>query len=209
VGWSVPELASGAPSMQIELLPGVQKKPFTFHRMPVRCFATYRSGTVEKLLGTETAHGKLVQVFKGGDDAGTPFVGVIETRWFIMKDPIHWKYLSKIVLTGRGTFFVGVLRNYEAGIRKSLAITLEGSEAIWDEPGDVWDDEQWGPSLVLQTSRLRPDMYGTAFKFRFTDASTEEGTQQIDIGDVDYAIVKGNWALYGAVLEGVTMGTDL
>jgi hypothetical protein len=210
IGWTVPELGTGVPSLQIELLPGSQKRPFTFHRMPVRCFATLRYGTTETLLGGKVDSDNLVQVFKGGTDDGTPFVGVIETKWFDLQNALKYKYLRRIILEGRGNFFVGVQRNYETGIKKTIRIDLSNIQSVWNDPaGDVWNDENWGPEVVLETIPLHPDIYGRAFKFRFSDQQDIEGLQSVDIGDIDYQLVKGNWALYGGILHGVTMGTDL
>ena len=209
IGWTVPELATGVPSLQIELLPRSQKLPYTFHRMPVRCFATLRHGTEIKLLGGKVGGPGLVEVFNGGDDDGVPFIGVIETRWFDLGNPRLHKYLRRMILQGRGKFYVSILRNFEAGLKKTIAIDLSDIQSVWDAPGDVWGDEKWGPEVVLETIPLHPDVYGRAFKFRFSDSEHTEGLSTIDIGDIDYHLVKGNWALYGAVMHAVMMGSDL
>ena len=209
IGWSVPEFGTGTTSLQIELLPRSQKRPFTFHRMSVRCFTTLRHGTEERLLGGKAGGSNLVEVFKGGDDDGTPFIGVIETRWFDMRNGFLHKYLRRMVLNGRGKFYVGVLRNYEVGIKKTISIDLSRVGAVWDEVGDVWGDETWGPNVALETIPLHPDVYGKSFKFRFSDVEIVEGLQTIDVGDVDYQLTKGSWALYGGILQGILMGSDL
>jgi hypothetical protein len=209
IGWTVPEFGTGTTSLQIELLPRSQKRPYTFHRMPVRCFTTLRQGTTERLLGGKAAGRNVVDVFKGGDDDGVPFVGVIETKWFDLDNAFLFKYLRRMILNGRGLFYVGVLRNYEVAIRKTIAIDLVGSAAVWDGVGDVWGDETWGPHVALETIPLHPDVYGRSFKFRFSDSQTLEGLQAMDVGDVDYQLVKGSWALYGGVVQGIMMGSDL
>lgn len=209
IGWTVAEAGSSVPTMQIEMLPRSEKKPFTFHRAPWGCFATLRYGATELLLAGKSTGSKLLRCFDGGDDDGVAFSGVVETKWFDLEDPLLWKYLRRLILLGRGEFFVSVLRNYELGIKKTIPIDLSETEEIWNGVGDVWNDGVWGPTVALQSIKLHPDVYGRQFKFRFSDSSTSTGTQTIDVGDRDYKLVRGEWAIYGGVMHGVIVGSDL
>jgi hypothetical protein len=169
IGWTVPEAGSGAPTLQVELLPRGEKKPFTFHRMPIRAFTTLRFGATEVLLGAGTAATKLYSCFQGADDDGTAYSAVIETKWFTFDDPLTVKYLRRILLLGRGTFHMDILTDFETAIKKSRSLDLSQFQSLWNEVSDVWGDENWGPSATLSSTPIHPDVYGRAFSFRFSD----------------------------------------
>jgi hypothetical protein len=209
IGWTVPEAGSGVPTLQIEMLPRGEKKPFTFHRMNIGSFATLRTGQVEQLLGGGTIANKLYSCFDGPDDDGTPYSAVIETKWFTFGDTLVVKYLRRLLLTGRGTFFMDILTDYESAIKKSRALDLSQFQGLWNEVGDKWGDENWGPAATLSSTPIHPDLYGRAFSFRFSDAAAGVQAQSIDVGDVDYQIQRGTWSLYSGLMEVVGMGTDL
>lgn len=209
IGWTMSDLQVGGYKLQIEMLPGSDKHPFTFHRMPMRCFATYQTGSVEQLIGGMYGATKLVQVFSGPDDNGVTFSGVIETKWFDCGDPYAFKYLRRMILTARGTFFVEVFGDFNTGVKKVMTVAITAATGVWNDVGDVWGNENWGGTGVLEVARLHPDEYARHFKFRFSDQISQDGLQVIDVGDVDYQLKKGQWALLGGLMHTVGMGTDL
>ncbi len=209
IGWSVPEAGSGTPTLQIELLPRGEKKPFTFHRMPIKCLSTLRTAQVEILIGAGTLHNNIYKCFEGPDDAGVPFSAVIETKWFNFDDPLTVKYLRRLLLLGRGVFFMDILTDYESSIKVSRSLSLAQFGPVWNGVGDVWNDENWGPAAVLSSTPLHPDVYGRAFSFRFSDTVAGVVAQAMDVGDIDYQIQRGTWSLFSAEMEVVAMGTDL
>ena len=209
IGWAVPEAGAGLPTLQIELLPRGEKKPFTFHRVNVGCFATLRTAQIERLLAGGTVANKLYGTFEGPDDDGAVYPGVIETKWFSLDDTLVVKYLRRIILTGRGTFYMGILTDYESEIKTSRLLDLSEFQSVWNGVGDVWGDEKWGPAATLSSTPIHPDIYGRAFSFRFSDVASGVQAQAIDVADVDYQIQRGSWSLYSGLMEVIGMGTDL
>lgn len=209
IGWSVSDVQVGGFKLQIEMLPGVEKHPFTFHRMPVRCFGTFRSGSVEKLLGGKSGGTKLVECFLGVDDDGVAFSGVIDTKWFDLQDAFHFKYLRRMILTASGQFFMNIYKDFTTTVQKTRAVSVTTDMPKWGEPGDTWGDENWGGSSILDVVRLHPDVYGRVFRFRFSDSVSNDGIRVVDVGDVDYQLRRGQWSLLGGIMHSVGMGTDL
>jgi hypothetical protein len=134
---------------------------------------------------------------------------VIETKWFSFDDPLTVKYLRRLLLLGRGVFFMDILTDYEVAIKKSRSLDLAQFGPIWNGVGDVWNDENWGPAAVLASTPIHPDIYGRAFSFRFSDEASGVVAQSIDVGDIDYQIQRGTWSLFSGEMEVVGMGTDL
>src|SRR5262245_54107484 len=209
IGWTVSDNQVGDFNLQIEMLPGSEKRPFTFHRMPVRCFATYRTGSIEKLIGGKSGGTKLVECFSGATDDGTAFGGVIETKWFDLQNPFNFKYLRRLVLTASGQFYMNIYKDFTAVVQKTRSVSVTTDVPKWGEPGDVWDDENWGGSSILDVVRLHPDVYGRYFKFRFSDEVSDQGIRVVDVGDIDYQLTRGQWSLLGCIMHSVQMGTDL
>jgi len=212
IGWSVVEANRSLPSLQIEYYPHLEKKPFVFHRMPAQCFTTVRKGTTEKLYYGKTSGNKLLEANNGGDDDGTAFAGIIETRWFDMGQSLHTKYFRTLRLTGRGKLFVGFLRNYSSSVSRSLSIELSSSSALWSDgtnPLDKWDDELWGPTTVLESRSVHPDVYGRAISLRLSDAEIVEGSRELVIADTTYNLVAGEWSIFGLAILAMRMGRNL
>lgn len=207
IGWTVPESGENLPSLQIELLPRGEKRPFSFHRMAVGGFATLRVSQTELLLGAGTTS-KLYSCFDGGDDDGVAFAGVIDTKWFDGGDIMIRKYLRRLILTGQGKFTMSIFTDYKDDLKKVIDLDLASFSAIWNDVGDVWNDENWPSLATLESTPLHPDVYGRAFKFRFSDLETGESAQSVDVGDKDYSIPRGQWGLVGGTMHIIQMGTD-
>lgn len=211
IGWTIPEVNGSEPSVQIEYYPRLEKKPMSFHRMPMRCATTVRKGVAENLFYGKTTGNKALEAFRGGTDDGTAFKGVLECAWFDLGNPIRSKYLRQVHLIGRGKFLVGIKRNFENAVSKTFVIDLSSTQEIWDGPGDVWDGpgDVWGPASVIQTERIHPDLYAQWISFRFEDAEITEGTKTFDVGDQDYLLTAGEWGIYGFLVHGTLMGENL
>ena len=209
IGWTVPEVDQTVPTLQIEYYPRLPKRPFGFHRMPARCFTSVRHGTHDHLFYGKTTANKLLEAFTGGTDDGATFSGVIETRWFEWGLPLNTKYLRRARIIGRGRFFVSFFRNFGTGVLSTRTIDLTGDEILWDEAGDLWDDENWGPGAILKEIEIHPDVYGRYISFRIHDTETVERSRTVDVADVDVSIPAGEWALYGLTAHAVVMGEGL
>lgn len=209
VGWTLVEKTQTVPTLQVEFYPLLPKTPFTFHRMPARCFAVVRRSDEERLFYGKTTANKVLEGFKGGTEDGTAFVGAVEGGWLDLGNPTHRKYLRMLQVVGRGKFFIGVKKDFSTGVAKTITVDLTETTELWNEAGDLWDDGIWGPAELLKIDQVHPDVYARWVSLRFHDGESSEGSRPFDVGDVEYITQAGQYAVFEAALHGVLMGDRL
>ena len=207
VGWSLPEVSELAPTLQVEYYPRLERKPWAFHRMPARCFARWRKAEDDIVVFGDTGDNSLDQAFASvGQDNGTTFNGIIELGFLDMQNPLTHKYLKRLRVLARGKFLVGVKRDFENAVIKTYSIDLTGDTDLWD-PADTWDAaDLWGPTAWIKEQLVNVDHHGRFFSLRFSDAETTTGTKPFDVGDREYLLTRGQWAVFGTIFEGEMLG---
>jgi hypothetical protein len=214
VGWALPEAGSAVPSLQLEYYPrlaGVTPfgnrgtGPFVFHRIPAGVFVRVRYGAQEKLFGDKVGANKFLWLFSdSGTDDGATFQGIAETSAFDLGSPIFTKYIRRVRLLGRGKFIMQLKRNFQTGVYKTYPVDLTASGDLWGG-GDVWGGT-WGPDSIIKELAIDTDVFGRFFQLRFIDAETLAGSKVVHVGSQDYSLPAGEWAIYGAILEGSQLG---
>jgi hypothetical protein len=209
LGWSVVELGESVPTLQIECYPGLPDRPFAFHRGPWQNFATWRTGSTEKLLAGSTKSNKVFEAFGDtGTDDGTAFAGVAESAPINLRKPDIQKYLSNLSVVGRGKVNVSFKKNYRDALVKSIPLTLGGFDS--DNWGDEnWGAGSWGPSNTYAETIVRPDFYFENVVLEFRDLETDVGSDRVSLADRTYLLGEGRrgaWAVHKADLRCVEMG---
>jgi hypothetical protein len=212
VGWAVPEAGSLVPTMQIEFAPKLADQgtenvgPFYFHRMPAKCFTTYRSGATERLFAAHNGANKFLQAFAAiGQDDGVTFGGIVETRAFEFNTLTQSKYIRRIDVLGRGKFNILVKKDFEVPIVKTATVDFSGATDTWSL-GDAWGVGTWGPNSVIKTKMVNTDIYGRIFTLQIVDAESGVGSVPLPVGSQDYAVTAGEWGIYGIELNGQLLG---
>jgi hypothetical protein len=214
VGWAVPEAGSTYPTMQVEFAPllaavGGGNGPFYFHRMPARAFCTYRAGATERLFAGSNSANKMYQAFAAvGQDDGVTFSGLLETKTFDFNAVPQTKYLRRIGVLGRGKFNILIKKNYEAPVVATDTVDLTTSADLWSM-ADFWGTGTWGPGSIIKGKAVNYDLYGRNYALQFTDSETSIGTVPTPVGSIDRVVTAGEWAIYGAELEGQMLGVRI
>lgn len=214
VGWSFVEAGRSQHSIQIEFYPQMEKQPWTFHRIPAACMTLVRRGNVELFFFGKSTQDKFMQAGSSGTDDGEKFIGVVEPGWFDMGDALRVKYMRQMWVIGRGKFFCSIKRDFELGIRKSKFLDFGAGQDRWGPDGiDIWggpgSSETWGPAAFYGIQDFHPDVYGRYLSLRFSDDHTDVGAKQVDVGDVDYILGTGQWAVYGGTIHAILMGVNM
>ena len=215
-GWAIPEPGSTIPSVIIEYYPrfgpiyqisgNIGPGPWVFQRMPAGCFATYRSGTVERLFGGHTSANKVLWVFAPvGQDDGVTFNTTVETGAYDLGEPINWKSLRRILVTGRGKFYFQLKRNYQSAIYKTFLVDMTGSSDNWNN-GNWGAPHTWGPDSYIKEKIINPDAYGRSFSIVITDSEPAAGTLIIPVGSKEVSIPAGEWGILQIDMEGFLLG---
>jgi len=217
VGFVVPESGETRNSLVIEYYPklaGVTQTgtrsigPFTFHRMPVQCFARWRYGSYDRLYAAHNQAAKMLECFAPvGTDDGVPFQAMLQTAWFDFGNPTHTKYLREMRFLCGGRFDVLIFRDFEEGIYRNLNVDARGIQDDWDI-SEVWGEDDWGKEdPVRDILRTNIDAYARWFSFRFQDSfETDTNFQTFWIGSRDRDLAVGEWAIYGVVAEASVLG---
>jgi hypothetical protein len=209
IGWTIPEAGQQVPTIQVAYYPGLPEKPFCFHRGPWKNFATWRSGTVEKLIAGSTVSNKLLEAMgKTGTDDGVPFQGVVESAPINLNRVDIIKYLAHVSLVGRGKMNVSFKRNYEDVRYRLMSANLgQVLPDTWND--EDWNEGIWGPRSTYNEDILHPDMYFENVVVELRDNETSEGIDRIQVGDEFYLLGEGRqgaWAVHKIDLRCVEMG---
>lgn len=215
VCWALPEAGQVVPSMQIEYYPrlaGVTAfgnrgtGPWMFHRIPCGTFTLWRMGAVESLFGGSVNSNKVLHVYAPvGTDDGQSFKALLETTAYEFGEPVRHKYIRYLRLLGRGIFELQVKRDYHTAIYKVFPIDLSSKVDLWND--ERYNEETWGPDSVFKDKRIMPDFYARQLSLIFTDARTDSGRRQYEVGSKEYTVTDGEWAIYGIVMEGAVVGS--
>ena len=216
IGWSIPEVGSSTPTVQLEYYPRLgalspylgtrMLGPFVFHRFPCQCTARWRYGTQDLLFTATPLANKLLQAFAAiGTDDGAAFTATLETGALSFGNPDPTKYLRRCRVVGRGQFQVQFKRNFSPAAAKTVPIDLTSSQDLWSI-GHVWNTGAWGPDATLKEIMIHPDVYAKFFQIRFTDSSTQVGRKILPVGNVRYSLDAGEWGVYLLVLDGHVLG---
>jgi hypothetical protein len=210
VGWTLPEAGSSITTFQIEFSPKLPKAPWTTHRMPVRCFAVWRSGGTVILTAGSNNSNRVLQVFDttAGDDDGTVFACQATTGWFALDLEDLIKYLRRIGIVARGSLYVALRKDFEYATAKLHAIdATAGGTDLWTT-SDNWNEGVWGPVGSLADLTINTDLYFREIAVSFRDlGSSGAGAQPpIDIAGKSYTLGGGRWAVHEIQLHGMVMG---
>jgi hypothetical protein len=211
----LPEIGSVRPTIQLEYYPRLVGRgrgdsgphgPFVIHRMPVSAFTRVRYGTSERLFGSHNNANKLLHCFGGvGTDDGIAFTAIMETGPIDFGAPTRTKYIRRIRILGRGVPVLQIKRNFEAGIYRSFALDMDSEEDMW-LLAEEWGEGTWGPEAVFAEDRIHPDAYGRFFQIRVTDSSSDTGRTLLPVGSQEYALVAGDWGIYGLYFDATMLG---
>jgi hypothetical protein len=216
-GWAIPEAGSSIPTIVIEYYPrlgpiyqisgNIGPGPWTFQRLPATCFATYRSGGVERVLGGNANGNSMLWVYGSvGTDDGQLFTSTVETGAYNLGDPINWKYLRRVKLIGRGKFYFQLKRNFQTALYKTYLIDLTGSSDNWGTSN--WNDpgKTWGPDSYLKELIQNLDAFGRVFTIVLTDSETTTGFLNIPVGSKNTEVPAGEWQFLECVMDGDQLG---
>lgn len=213
-GWSLFRSGATYPDFVIEFYPTFPRRPWTFHRMPARCWVTWRDAG-ERLFFGRAATNNLAEAFAYGAwyDFDVFFQGMVETLWDDLGDPINRKYLRKCRLWGEGHIHVQVRKDRRDPVSRPMVAELQLREQpTWNEAGDLWDslNDVWGASGSVGTDTVWPDIYGRQFSIMLFDLddeppAVEHPTGLRRIADLEYIHPHG-WSLFQLTLECVQMG---
>jgi len=211
IGWALPEVGQVLPTFQLEYYPRLIPKagqfgPFMFQRMPASVFVKVRSASSERLYAAHNNSNEFLWLFStSGTDAGVTFQSLMETGMIDLGARDRTKYIRRIRILGRGKFQLQVLRNFETGSYRTFNVDLTaGSADVWGG-GDTWGGT-WGPASIILEKLVNTDLYGRYFAFRFLDAEVGVGSQPLSVGSKDYVLTAGEWAAYGALVDGEVLG---
>lgn len=217
VGWALPEAGSNTPTMVLEYYPrlgpiyqisgNIGPGPWTIHRMPVGTFTTVRTGTTEGLFGGHPTQNKFMKCFDStGLDDGQPFAGTAESAPMNIQSPILTKYLRRMHVVGVGSMIIQLKRNYRQGVYKTVPVNFGNSQAIWNEPGDLWNDSLWGPDPIIKEHIFDLDAYFQVVSLFITDTDTNTGLNLLPVGTKDVSLTAGSWALYQVTFDAFLLG---
>jgi len=212
VGWTLVRQGNTYPDFQIEYYPQYPRRPWTFHRMPARTFATVRD-TSERLFFAMMGPNdpRLYEAFQLGTllDDGQAYSGMIETIWSDFNDPLNRKYLRAIRMWGDGKIHIQVKRDRRDALGQLMTADLVPPDPKWNEAGDKWSiTDVWGTLGTIGTDIVYPDLYGRTFMVRFYDLPDAAGpvpNPRRGVADLSYAHPRG-WSLIECTLEAVQMG---
>jgi hypothetical protein len=214
VGWSLVRSGLNDPDFQIEYYPNYPRRPWTFHRMPARCWVTWRDAD-ERLFFGKVGYPSLMEAFSLGinKDEGVDFRGLIETPWNNFGDPTNRKYLRAIRIWGEGHVHMQVRRDRRDPVGKMMAAELNPANPLWGEgPSDIWNrpGDVWGSLGSIGTDMVYPDLYGREFSLLLFDLSDEPTSVEVPnatrrVGTLTYGYPHG-WSVHQLVFEAVQMG---
>jgi hypothetical protein len=204
VGWAVPEAGQTYPNFQVEYYPRLEKKPFTFHRMPGKFFVTVRKGNSLHLYFAHNSAAKLMEAGIGGLDDGVIFSGMVEIGWYDFGMPINAKYVRSCRISGRGKFEMHWRRNFLSATAATRPVDLTGASSAWGT--GLWGQGVWGPDSIVKTDVTQPDVYGYWFLIRFVDAESVAGSRPVDLAGAEYSVIAGQYGIYAVVIEGYMLG---
>jgi hypothetical protein len=183
--------------------------PWAFHRFPVGCFTTVRSGATEAIYGAHPTANRYMWLFApvGTDDGGL-FITTIQSGYYDLGDPILTKYLRRIKVVGRGKFTLQVLKNFQNAVASTKTVNLTFAVDAWGD--ETWGSSSgpgtWGPDAPSKEQIINFDLYGRVFGLRITDSETTTGILLLPVGSVDYQLTLGEWSFYEATINGQLLG---
>jgi hypothetical protein len=217
VSWAIPEKGSPDTTVQVHYYPRLAEisafgvrglGPFSFDRVPGRCFVRYRSGTVERLFAGANGANKFYWVYadSAGTDDGAGFQSVLETQAYDFSQPLHEKYLRRLRVLGRGKFTVQFIKNFQGAASKSVGLDLSTSQDLWDKDNNLWGVGSWSSPADLQEVTVNPDVYARYVSLVFVDAETINRSKTVFVGSTSYTVPAGEWSVVGVILDGYLLG---
>lgn len=206
IGWALPEIGQSRPTMQLEFYPRLPGGPWCFQRMPLTCFARFRKGAIDSLLGGCANDNCVLEAFaEVGADNGVAFQSVIRMAWENYEAPNNDKYLRHFRVLGRGKFYLQLYKDFEASVSRTFLIDFSVQPDLWATQ-DVWNLDDWGPHSLIGEQIISPDLYARWLSIVFTDTEDDIGVRPLDVGGVAYNLTSGEWAILGVTQEGAKMG---
>lgn len=159
-------------------------------------YSTYAKDDQKLLAGSPSVNGQAYQRLSGGSDDGTAIASRFKTRW-VAPTGGHPCRIGRIRLYGRGTFTVGVYKDYELASSESFPIDLSGAAALYDAPGSIYDQAGvlYGP-LAYQAATdipLNDVLNAVLLEFTETGSSSTTGIQILGTGSAPEI---GSWGIY-------------
>jgi hypothetical protein len=214
VGWALPEVGNLLPTMQIEYYPRLGPLttfgsrgigPWGFQRMPSQVFTRYRWQNNDDLYGGAITANKFYQMLAAsGTDDGAMYAGILETGPYDFGNLTHDKYLRRVVVMGRGKFYMQIRRNILMAVDKTYTVDMTASTNVWNSGN--WNVGPWGPDSIIKQVKVDTDVYGRQMSFVFTDAETTLGKRLVEVGSQEYQVDSGEWGIYSAAFDGDIVG---
>jgi hypothetical protein len=220
VGFAISEVGTSYNTVVVEYYPRLgpltafgtrSLGPFSYHRMPVQCFAKWRWQGDDILVAGHNNANKFLRLFANvGVDDGKPFKAVMQTPFFDLNDAMNVKYLRRLRLLCSGKFNLFIYRNYDTSIYRTIPVDATAIQDWWDIQDDIWDsaNQVWGHDQnIKDILKTNIDAYGRCFSFRFEDASeTTTNVHNVWVGDNNAVLPMGEWAIYQLAGEGSMLG---
>jgi len=216
--WSVAEVGSNVPTMQITYWPRLAELtalgirglgPWSLDRIPISAGSMWRYQNIVRLFAGATGSNGFWWVYaeSTGTDDGVPFSAILETQPYDFSVPLLTKYIRRIRVLGRGRFNIQVRRNYESGVCYTYPIDLHWLEDNWsitdqwNAPGDIW-----GQLSNIQEATVNPDVYVRSVSLIFRDTNPDPGYLQLPVGSKIYTLSSGQWSVLAATIDGYALG---
>jgi hypothetical protein len=214
VGWAIPEVGQNFPTLQIEYYPRLGPisqlgtrglGPWAFMRMPAQVFTRWRYLANEFLYGGAMASNKFYYLLAPvGTDDGATFSALLETGPYDFGNPTHDKFIRRIILLGRGRFFMQLRKNDLSSVAVTYTVDMVANSDTWGD--ENWNAGTWGPDSIIKQLKVDTDLYGRQVSFIFTDSETTVGLSLIEVGSKEYQLTAGKWGIYSAEIEGSVVG---
>jgi hypothetical protein len=199
-------------TFQVVHYPRYEKKPFTFLKVPARTWLTLRGASTEQHFIGHMSSGKLLEtlVINIGTDDGVVIQSYIELGWTALGKPNIKKYLRRIRTVGRGTPYMEIKTDFEAGDGRTFLLDMALPAGDTWNPAETWGVGTWG-GLVQSTedADIHPDLYGRFFSLRLIDADTGTNVKLLDVAGSQVFRSVGQWACFSIVAHAILMGDRL
>jgi len=210
IGWAVPEAGQNVASMQIEYYPRLLDEsgigPWMVQRIPCSTFVKVRSGVTERLYGGHRSANKFLWVYSSaGQDDGATFQGLVQTSVLDFGAPQYTKYIRRMRVLARGLGIIQYKRNFEFTVYKTFMMNVPSELDVWSVLDD-WGVGDWADPSTYRVFTFHPDAYARYFSVVFLDAEPGIGTRTLRLGSAEYALVSGEWAVYGMELDAMILG---
>lgn len=172
------------------------------HKLSLAALAVYTKQTT-KLVGAASGGGQVYEVFKGGTDDGAPIPAHYQTPWIPLADgdEARLRYMRAF---GRGTVSCQVRLDF-ATVGEAYTLPFaQGFGFTWGV--DNWDMGVWGDPAVEGPADVPLDQVCKHVSLLFSATTTTTATRPALLGDGNAPEV-GAWAVYGARLDYVQLGT--